>query len=520
MKKACIYARFSSDNQRNESIDAQIRAIRDYCSSHDLVVTKTYIDQALSGTSTDDRVQFLQMIDDSKNGLFDYVLVHKLDRFARNRYDQAIFERKLNDNNVKIISVLEQFNDSPESVILKSVLSGMNEYYSLNLSREVKKGMYENFHNGQHAGGTPPLGLDVDKETKLYIINEEEAEIVRLIFQLVQEGNGYSAIARILNEKGLLNKRKKPFTMSGIRDMIPNEKYIGTYILGKKDKNGKLTGKEKKQEDIIPAIIDKNTFYNAQNALKIKSSGRRPNSKVDYLLTGICTCGECGGTYSGGGKISGRNTKYYMYNCTYRKSKKTTCKNPTIRQTVLENLVFKAIKEEIFNPERLDIFIQELTTKLTEQNKNLADNTKKNDKAIQNIKDKKEKLLGLFLEGFINKEEFINKNDVLELEAIEKIKEKEIINNSTLIDIDKIRNYVQKLSEGFENKNITIKKQILQTFVEEIVIYKDRITIRLKFFGLADRGYDGGSDGNRTRVQSKSKLLPSTSLVYLPFLTL
>ncbi len=147
MKRACIYARFSSDNQRTESIDAQIRAIREYCVNNKITVVKIYADKAISGTSTDNREEFLKMIKDSKSDLFDYVIVHKLDRFARNRYDQAIFEKKLNDNNVKIISVLEQFNDSPESVILKSVLTGMSEYFSLNLSREVKKGKNENFEN-------------------------------------------------------------------------------------------------------------------------------------------------------------------------------------------------------------------------------------------------------------------------------------------------------------------------------------------------------------------------------------
>lgn len=245
MKKAVIYARFSSDNQRSVSIDAQIRAIRDYCSKNNILVTDTYIDEAISGTSANSRVHFLKMIEDSSKNNFDYVVVHKLDRFARNSYDQAYYEKKLNDNRVKIISVLEQFNDSPEHVILKGVITSMNEYYSLNLSRETKKGLYENFYNCQHASGMPPLGLDVDKETRKYVINEEEAKIVRLIFRLSLEGNGYAFISNFLNKKGYLNKRKRPFGKGGIRDMLLNEKYIGNYILGKKNKKGQLTGREK-----------------------------------------------------------------------------------------------------------------------------------------------------------------------------------------------------------------------------------------------------------------------------------
>lgn len=496
MKKAVIYARFSSDNQRSVSIDAQVRAIRDYCSHNNITVIDTYIDEAISGTSTDDRKQFLQMIEDSKKQQFEYVLVHKLDRFARNRYDQAIFEKKLNDNNVKIISVLEQFNDSPESVILKSVLAGMNEYYSLNLSREVKKGMYENFHNCQHASGIPPLGLDVDKETKKYIINEEEAKIVRLIFRLSLEGNGYAAISNYLNKQGYLNKRKRPFGKGGIRDMLLNEKYIGNYILGKKDKKGKLTGREKIQEDVIPAIIDKETFYAVQEVFKKRITSKKSNAKVDYLLTGFCKCGECGGAYTGAGKIKGRNKQYDSYGCTSRKSKKTDCINPKIRKTVLEHIVFKAIKDEIFCPERLDIFIQELTDKITSQNKNIADLSKKNNEAIQNIKNKKEKLLSLFLDSHLREDEFKKKNDDLELQLIEKIREQGNLSRGNSIDINKIKGYIKKLVDGLENKNVSIKKQILQTFVEEILVFKGHITIRLNFFGLADRGNDGGSGGN------------------------
>ncbi|MCP1226740.1 recombinase family protein, partial [Sebaldella sp. S0638] len=433
------------------------------------------------------------MIKDSKGNLFEYVLVHKLDRFARNRYDQAIYERELNNNNVKLISVLEQFNDSPESVILKSVITGINEYYSLNLSRETKKGLYENFHNNKHAGGIPPLGLDVDKETKLYIINEEEADIVRLIFKLAIEGNGYTKIAQLLNERNLINKRKKPFTKSGIRDLLRNEKYIGTYILGKKDKNGKITNREERKEDVIPAILDRETFYTVQELLLKKSSTGRSDSKVDYLLTGFLKCGECSGSFSGGGKTNGRNKQYRMYNCTNRKSKKTDCMNPKIRKEVIEDLVFKTIRNLIFSSDRLDLFISELTNKIKFQNKNSADLKKKNDKDIQNIKSKKEKLLTLFLDGFITEEEFKSKNDTLELELIEKIRIQENLNNTKNININDISSYVKRLADALDSQNIPIKKQILQTFVEEVIIYKETINIKLKFFGLVDGGYDGGS---------------------------
>ena len=178
MKKAVGYCRYSSNNQREESIEAQMRAIEQYCKTKEIELIRFYKDEAISGTSIKDRESFLEMISDSRNGEFELVIVHKYDRFARNQYDHAIFEKKLNGNNVLLISVLEELNDSPESIILKSVLTGMNEYYSLNLSREVKKGKKENALKGIHNGGLPPLGYDLD-ENKRYVVNQEGINIFR-----------------------------------------------------------------------------------------------------------------------------------------------------------------------------------------------------------------------------------------------------------------------------------------------------------------------------------------------------
>src|SRR5690554_3465860 len=160
MLKAAAYARYSSDNQREESIEAQLRAIREYCERNGIQLIKIYTDEARSAT-TDDRPDFLQMIQDSSMGLFSAVIVHKLDRFSRDRYDSAFYKRKLKKNGVRLISMLEPLDGSPESIILESVLEGMNEYYSKNLARETMKGMKEKALKCRHLGGKAPLGYDV-----------------------------------------------------------------------------------------------------------------------------------------------------------------------------------------------------------------------------------------------------------------------------------------------------------------------------------------------------------------------
>jgi site-specific DNA recombinase len=152
MISGAIYARYSSDNQREESIDAQVFEIKEYACTNGISTVKIYTDEARSAT-TDNRPGFLQMIDDAKKGLFDVLLIHKLDRFARNRYDSAFYKRELKKAKVKLISVTERLDDSPESVILESILEGMAEYYSKNLAREAMKGLKENARSCKHNGG-------------------------------------------------------------------------------------------------------------------------------------------------------------------------------------------------------------------------------------------------------------------------------------------------------------------------------------------------------------------------------
>ena len=157
---AVIYARYSSDNQREESIEGQIRECTAYAEKNGITVVKHYIDRALSA-KTDNRPDFQQMIKDSEKRLFDIVLVWKLDRFARNRYDSAHYEYLLERNHVKLVSVTEPISDSPAGIMVKSMLTGMAEYYSAELSEKVVRGMTENVLNtGMRAEVKVTLTID------------------------------------------------------------------------------------------------------------------------------------------------------------------------------------------------------------------------------------------------------------------------------------------------------------------------------------------------------------------------
>ena len=184
---AVIYARYSSDNQREESIEGQIRECTAYAEKNGFTVVKHYIDRAISA-KTDNRPQFQQMIKDSANGLFEIVLVWKLDRFSRDRCDSAHYKHILKKNGVKVVSAKEHISDGPEGIILESMLEGYAEFYSAELSEKIHRGQKENALKGKNNGGGIPLGYLLDKQTQKLIIDPETAPLVVEIFERYSEG--------------------------------------------------------------------------------------------------------------------------------------------------------------------------------------------------------------------------------------------------------------------------------------------------------------------------------------------
>ena len=254
---AVIYARYSSDNQREESIDAQVRACRGYAEQQGYSVIELYADRAKTGTNAK-RPEFQRMIQDAKSGKFAVLLVHKFDRFSRDKYDSAFYKRELKKAGVKLKSVCEPLDDSPESIILEGMAEIVAQYHSANLSREVMKGMLENAHNCKHTGGKPPLGYDVDPATKKYVVNQREAEAVKLIFDRYIAGAGYDTIMRELNAAGYKSKLGKPFGKNSIHDILINEKYSGVYVFNRaasKDFSGKRNNRKAKSTELSRELL-------------------------------------------------------------------------------------------------------------------------------------------------------------------------------------------------------------------------------------------------------------------------
>ena len=268
-----IYARYSSDNQREESIEGQLRECLAFAEKNDIQIIETYVDRALSA-KTDNRPDFQRMIRDSAKEQFEVIIVWKLDRFARNRYDSAHYKAILKRNNVRVVSATEAISQGPDGIILESLLEGMAEYYSAELAEKVLRGMNENADKCKFNGGTIPYGYYVDDEQHLQI-ESGTASIVQEVFELYDNGMTMKEITATLNGKGLRNRRGNPFTISVVAKMLTNRRYIGEYKF-----------KEIVVEDGIPAIISKNLFESVNKKLEAnRKKPARKKSPDEYLLT-------------------------------------------------------------------------------------------------------------------------------------------------------------------------------------------------------------------------------------------
>ena len=252
---AVIYARYSSDSQREESIDGQLRECKAFAESNDITIVDTYIDRALSA-KTDNRPDFQRMIKESAKGNFEMIIVWKLDRFARNRYDSAHYKSVLQKNGVKVVSATEKISQNSEGILLESLLEGMAEYYSAELSEKVTRGLKENALKCKYNGGTLPIGYSTDKNQN-FVIDPLTAPAILDAFKHYAEGATMQQITDELNLKGVRTKKNTRITLNAVTRMLHNRRYIGEY----------------RYSDIItpngiPQIVPEDLFERVQEKMK------------------------------------------------------------------------------------------------------------------------------------------------------------------------------------------------------------------------------------------------------------
>ena len=491
--RAVLYARFSSDNQREESIEAQLRAMHEYCSRNSIVIIHEYCDRAKSAT-TDDRPEFLKMIAASREGDFDFAIVHKLDRFSRNRYDSAYYKRELKKNGVQLLSVLEQMDDSPESIILESVLEGMSEYYSKNLAREVMKGMRESAMDCRYIGGWIPYGFRVDPQTHRYIINDYEAEAVRMIFRDVADGCGYNVVLNKLNSMGYRTRLGNTFSKETLYEMLRNEKYNGVYVFSRaasKDELGRRNNHlDKPIEDQIripggmPKIVDDETFARVQAILASRKRHGRRDGKRKYLLTGMVFCGLCGHRYCGDSMQTGGEKNRSVigtYFCNNRKNHGAhACSNSNIHQEPLEELVLQKIEDIVFDESRIPGIVQAYRELCQQEDgtdkdkiRTLRQNLKTVEQKINNIVNIIANTGSAALVTQLTQLE--REKELLDVQ----IQEEERDTKENELDEEAIRAAFRQAQKMFHSRTLPQLEQIINLYLDKVLVYPDYVEIHL-----------------------------------------
>lgn len=389
------YMRYSSTNQDEESIKYQRAAIMTYAHRKGYYITCEYIDEAKSGR-TDKRDGFQEMIVDARNKPnWSIILVYDMSRFSRKATDSSNYENELEDLGIKLISVTQEFDNTNEGFLMKGIVNLLNEYYSRNLGKHTHAGMKQKAKEAKHCGGTPPLGYDVVKGD--LVINEYEAEIVRLIFDMYENNFSYSQMATELNGKGYANKHGKPFTINSFSSILRQEKYIGTYTwnraVKKSNKGTRNNHKQKHKDDqvnlenAIPAIITKEQFERIKQIFESRKNGTAPTkNRHFYLLSGggFLKCAYCGSTLIGS-ISSSHGKKYKYYYCPNHRKKQGEDKCPCvgISAEFIEPFVIRSVVSDIFN--RKDLIDLYNNTEEHDHIKALTSELKKLEKSTRSL---------------------------------------------------------------------------------------------------------------------------------------
>ena len=462
--KAVIYARYSSDNQREESIEGQIRECMEYAERNDITVLCNYIDRAMSAR-TADRPEFQRMIRDSEKHLFDIVLVWKLDRFSRDRYDSAHYKHILKKNGVKVLSAKENISEGPEGIILESMLEGYAEYYSAELSQKIHRGQKENALKCRNNGGNIPLGYVVGPEGVL-VVDPLTAPLVREIFTMYDEGKTISEITKSLNERGLKTRKGFDFRIGSVSLILKNRKYIGEY----------------KYQDVVipngvPALVDEELFNRAQEKLeKNKQAPARYKAPEEYLLTTKLFCGDCGRMMAGESGTSGtKGVKYCYYKCGGAK-RKLGCKRKPLKKDWIERAAVLVTVNRVLKDAEIDriadavIALQEREDPtLPALNRQLAEC----EKAIENMLNAIQ--MGILTESTKERlEQLEEQKKSLKLSITQTQIERPRYTKPQIVD------WISRFKFGNVN-DPNYQRQIIDTFINAIYVFDDKLAFTYNF---------------------------------------
>ena len=460
---AVIYARYSSDSQREESIEGQIRECTAYAKKNGITIVKHYIDRAISA-KTDNRPQFQQMIKDSDKKLFDIVLVWKLDRFARNRYDSARYKTQLKKNGVKLVSATEIISEGPEGIILESVLEGYAEYYSADLAEKVVRGQTENILKGRCNGGRGTFGYTLDSERKFHI-DPLASPFVLESFRKYRNGLTMKEIRDWLNENGIKNPVGGAFTYNSVEHMLKNRRYIG-----------ELKFRDVVVPDAIPPIVPLELFDDVQEKIaKNKKAPARRKAEDDYLLTTKLHCGYCGALMFGESGTSRTGEVHRYYKCATAKKKKG-CKKKTVRKQWLEDLVVNQTMQLVRNDAAMESIIAKVMELQNKENTNIP----LYEKQLRDAESGIQNMLNAIQAGILTSS---TKERLEQLEETKRELEARIAEEK-LAKPKVTEEFIRFWLLRFRKLDMSLKDQrqaLVDTFINAICLYDDKVLITFNY---------------------------------------
>lgn len=477
MQKGACYIRVSTNDQTEFSPDAQLKAIRNYAKNNDILLDNDFIfvDEGISGRKADKRPAFQEMIKiaKSKPKKFDVILVHKFDRFARSREDSVVYKSLLKKEcNIKVVSITESIEDDKFSVILEAMLEAMAEYYSLNLSDEVKKGMTEKASRGQYQS-SPPFGYKMEKG--ILTIIEDEANIIKLIFEKFsnKEMNKLQ-IAKYINDLGYRTHRGNKFENRTIQYILENPVYIG---YARWTPTGRLKRGQKTDDTIITKsehqpIISEQLFAQANELIekskKINKKHFRSDTSHLHWLNGLIRCKFCGCTIV-------RNTKDF-YQCNgYTKGKCN--KSQLIKIGTIEKAILEQIQKEFTSNININVKFG-LNKKNTDETYILLSE-------LEKLKEKERRIKEAYMNGIDTLEEYKENKTYLETQKemlnsqLKKMNDKKQIKNQENIIKEQLKTVYNILID--EKIDMSRKYEVSHMIIDKIDFARDDNVLELTY---------------------------------------
>lgn len=481
LKIGAAYIRVSDERQDEYSPDSQLKKIREYAAKIGYVIPDEYVyyDDGISGKSTKNRDHFNEMIAAAKDKdrQFDAIFVWKFSRFARNQEESMVYKNLLRKKGVSVVSVSEQIPEGHFGSLIERIIEWTDEYYVVNLGVEVTRGMAEKFSRGE-PGVPPPFGYRM--QNKCYVPYDEEADIVREIFQRTADGEGQRAIAASLAARGIRTKRGNPPENRWVEYILRNPCYIGKLRRSKDWK--KLSQSRKFDEEYVVVtdghhepIISIELWEKVQDILdkqkKMYSKNAKRQQPIQYMLKGLARCSCCGGTLAMSAALSGKAKTRTMQCCNYSKGSCSVSHSVTVPK--IESALIAGLKEALGEKK---FTIAPKKPKKAEQPKIDFD------KLIAVEERKLARAKEAYLAEIDTIEQYKqNKNDITSrINELKERRDKEVVKD---IDIDAYAKKVAGVVEFIGRDDVTVeaKNAALHTIIEKVVYEKAKGNLAIYF---------------------------------------